>query len=148
MVRHPVASSPGVAVRLQVSQSQKNNDVPPAFPLSAAGRLRSDPATVLKNMPPGEIADVIRQVHAGKKRVPPEIAAQMAERLGDERVTDREIDVLRQTAGGNRDRDIAGKLFIAEETVKAHMKHIMEKLGASDRTQAVTIAARRGIIQL
>jgi len=58
------------------------------------------------------------------------------------------IAVLRQTAGGNRNRDIAEKLFIAEETVKAHMKHIMEKLGASDRTQAVTIAARRGIIQL
>jgi DNA-binding NarL/FixJ family response regulator len=103
---------------------------------------------ILKSMPPKEIADVIRQVHAGKKRVPPEIAAQMAERFGDEKLTDREIDVLRQTAGGNRNRDIAGKLFIAEETVKAHMKHIMEKLGANDRTQAVAIAARRGIIQL
>jgi len=102
---------------------------------------------ILKSMPK-EIADVIRQVHAGKKRVPPEIAAQMAERFGDEKLTDREIDVLRQTAGGNRNRDIAGKLFIAEETVKAHMKHIMEKLGANDRTQAVAIAARRGIIQL
>jgi DNA-binding NarL/FixJ family response regulator len=103
---------------------------------------------ILKNMPPREIAEVIRQVHAGNRRVPPEIATKMAEHLGDERLTEREIDVLRQTAGGNRNRDIAEKLFIAEETVKAHMKHIMEKLGANDRTQAVTIAARRGLIQL
>jgi len=103
---------------------------------------------ILKNMPPREIADVIRQVHAGSKCVPAEIAATMAEHLGDEKLTDREVDVLRQTAGGNRNRDIADTLFIAEETVKAHMKHIMEKLGASDRTHAVTIAARRGIIQL
>jgi len=103
---------------------------------------------ILKNMPPREIADVIRQVHAGNKRVPPEIAAKMAEHLADQKLSDREIDVLSQTAGGNRNRDIADKLFIAEETVKAHMKHIMEKLGANDRTQAVTIAARRGIIRL
>jgi DNA-binding NarL/FixJ family response regulator len=103
---------------------------------------------ILKSMPPREIAEVIRQVHAGNKRVPAEIAAKMAEHLGDERLTNREIDVLRQTASGNRNRDIGDKLFIAEETVKAHMKHIMEKLGANDRTQAVTIAARRGLIQL
>jgi DNA-binding NarL/FixJ family response regulator len=102
---------------------------------------------ILKSMPPREIAEVIRQVHAGNKRVPAEIAAKM-EHLGDERLTNREIDVLRQTASGNRNRDIGDKLFIAEETVKAHMKHIMEKLGANDRTQAVTIAARRGLIQL
>jgi len=81
---------------------------------------------ILKNMPPREIAEVIRQVHAGKKRVSPEIAAKMAEHLGDEVLTEREVDVLRQTAGGNRNRDIADKLFIAEETVKAHMKHIRE----------------------
>ncbi|MGA8689925.1 MAG: response regulator transcription factor [Methyloceanibacter sp.] len=103
---------------------------------------------ILKNMPPREIVDAIRQVHAGKKRVPAEIAAQIAEHVGDEKLTNREVDVLRQAAGGNRNRDIAYKLFIAEETVKAHIKHIMEKLSASDRTQAVTIAARRGFIQL
>jgi len=103
---------------------------------------------ILKNMPPCEIADVIRQVHAGYKRFPSEIAAKMAEHLGDERLTDREVDVLKQTAGGNRNRDIAAKLFIAEETVKVHMKHILEKLGASDRTHALTIAARRGFIHL
>jgi DNA-binding NarL/FixJ family response regulator len=103
---------------------------------------------ILKNMPPREIIEVIRQVHAGKKYLPPVIAAKIAEHLFDEKLTEREMDVLRQTSSGNRNRDIANKLFIAEETVKAHMKHIMEKLGANDRTQAVAIAARRGFIQL
>ncbi len=103
---------------------------------------------VLKSMPPKELIEVIRQVHAGKKRIPPEIAAQLAEHIADERLTEREIDVLQHVAGGNRNRDIAELLFISEETVKVHVKHIMEKLGASDRTAAVAIAVRRGIIQL
>jgi DNA-binding NarL/FixJ family response regulator len=103
---------------------------------------------MLKSMPPKDLVEVIRQVHAGKKRVPPEIAASLAEHLSDEALTEREIDVLRHVAGGNRNRDIAERLFISEETVKVHMKHIMEKLGASDRTQAIAIAVRRGIIQL
>jgi DNA-binding NarL/FixJ family response regulator len=105
-------------------------------------------AYVLKNMPPKELIDVIEQVHAGKKRIPSQIAAQLAEHMSDEALTSREIEVLGQLAGGNRNRDIAEKLFITEETVKVHIKHIMEKLGASDRTQAVAIALRRGIIQL
>ncbi len=105
-------------------------------------------AYVLKSMPPKELVDVIRQVHAGKRRIPPEIAAHLAEHFTDESLTGREIEVLQQIAGGNRNRDIAEKLFITEETVKVHIKHIMEKLGASDRTQAVTIGVRRGIIQL
>src|SRR5262245_11755766 len=71
-----------------------------------------------------------------------------AEHLGDESLTEREIEVLRRIAGGNRNRDIAEQLFISEETVKVHIKHIMEKLAANDRTQAVAIAIRRGIIQL
>jgi DNA-binding NarL/FixJ family response regulator len=103
---------------------------------------------VLKSMPPKELVDVIRKVHAGKKPIPTQIAAQLAEHYGDEALTEREIDVLRQIAGGNRNRDIAEKLFISEETVKVHVKHVMEKLGASDRTQAVAIGVRRGIIQL
>jgi len=105
-------------------------------------------AYVLKSMPPSELVDVIRQVHAGKKRIPSEIAAYLAEHYSDERLTRREVDILRQLTSGNRNRDIAEKLFIAEETVKAHIKHIMEKLGAIDRTQAVAIGVRRGIIQL
>lgn len=102
----------------------------------------------LKSMPPDELIDGIRQVHAGKKRVPPEIAASLAEHTGEETLTERELDVLRQVAGGNRNRDIAERLYISEETVKVHIKHIMAKLGASDRTQAVAIGVRRGFIQL
>jgi DNA-binding NarL/FixJ family response regulator len=103
---------------------------------------------VLKSTPPKELVDAIRQVHAGKKRIPPDVAAHLAEHLTDETLTDREIEVLSHLAHGNRNRDIAERLFISEETVKVHMKHIMEKLGASDRTQAVAIAIRRGIIHL
>ena len=103
---------------------------------------------LLKNMPPSELLEVIRQVHAGKKRIPPAIASQLAEHMSDEILTEREVEVLREVAGGNKNRDIANKLFISEETVKVHIKHIMEKLGAADRTQAVTIGIRRGIIQL
>lgn len=105
-------------------------------------------AYILKNMPPKELVEVIAQVHAGKKRIPSQIAAQLAEHVSDEALTQREIEVLGQLAGGNRNRDIAEKLFITEETVKVHIKHIMDKLGASDRTQAVAIGLRRGIIQL
>jgi len=103
---------------------------------------------LLKSMPPKELVGVIRQVHAGKKHIPPDIAAQLAEHISDEFLTGREIEVLQQVAVGNRNRDIAERLFISEETVKVHIKHIMEKLGAHDRTQAVAIGIRRGIIQL
>jgi DNA-binding NarL/FixJ family response regulator len=103
---------------------------------------------LLKNMPPSELVQVIRQVHAGKKRVPPELAARLAEHMGDDNLTAREVEVLQHVAGGNRNRDIAQLLFISEETVKVHIKHIMDKLGASDRTQAIAIAVRRGFIRL
>jgi DNA-binding NarL/FixJ family response regulator len=103
---------------------------------------------MLKNTPPKDLVEVIRQVHKGKKRIPAEVAAHLAEYFGDDNLTEREIDVLRQVASGNRNREIGERLFISEETVKVHIKHIMEKLGASDRTQAVAIAVRRGIIQL
>jgi DNA-binding NarL/FixJ family response regulator len=105
-------------------------------------------AYVLKTTLPNDLLDVIRQVHAGKKRIPSEIAAYLAEHYSDERLTEREVDILCQLAHGNRNRDIADKLFISEQTVKAHLKHIMGKLGANDRTQAVAIGVRRGIIQL
>jgi DNA-binding NarL/FixJ family response regulator len=105
-------------------------------------------AYILKSMPPGELVDVIRQVYAGNKRIPVQIAAQLAEHYSDEPLSGREVEVLRHVAGGNRNRDIANKLFITEETVKAHMKHIFAKLGAMDRTQALVIALRRGLVQL
>jgi DNA-binding NarL/FixJ family response regulator len=91
---------------------------------------------------------IIRKVHAGKRQIPAEIAASLAEHLSYETLTAREIEVLGHIANGNRNRDIAERLFISEETVKVHIKHIMDKLDASDRTQAVAIALRRGIIQL
>jgi len=103
---------------------------------------------LLKSMPPKQMLETIREVHRGKKVIPPEIAAGLAEHMGDESLSVREVDVLRHVADGNRNQDIAGKLFISEETVKVHLKHIMGKLGANDRTQSVAIAARRGIIYL
>jgi DNA-binding NarL/FixJ family response regulator len=105
-------------------------------------------AYLLKSAPPKELVEAVRQVHAGKKRIPPHIAARLAEHLSDEDLTTRETEVLRKVAEGNRNRDIGERLFISEDTVKVHIKHIMEKLGASDRTQAVAIGLRRGIIQL
>jgi DNA-binding NarL/FixJ family response regulator len=103
---------------------------------------------LLKTMPPADLAAAIRQVHEGRKHIPTEVATELAEHLGEETLTEREIDVLSRVADGNRNRDIAEQLHISEETVKVHMKHIMGKLGATDRTQAVAIALRRGIIQL
>jgi DNA-binding NarL/FixJ family response regulator len=105
-------------------------------------------AYLLKSMPSGELVDVIRQVHAGKRKIPTAIAAQLAGYYSDERLTDRELEVLSHLVDGDRNRDIAEKLFIAEETVKAHMRHIMQKLRANDRTQALANALRRGVIQL
>lgn len=103
---------------------------------------------LLKSMPAQQMIETIRQVHAGKKCVPAEIAAGLAEHFDEEALSDRELEVLRHVSAGNRNREIGEKLFIAEETVKVHLKHIMNKLRANDRTEAVTIAARRGIIQL
>lgn len=103
---------------------------------------------VLKSTPLSEIVQIIRQVHAGRKPIPADIAAGLAEHYGDDGLTAREVEVLRVIASGNRNKDVGEKLSIAEDTVKVHMRRIMEKLGAKDRTQAVSIAARRGIIRL
>ena len=103
---------------------------------------------MLKSMPRKKLVEMIRKVHTGAKSIPPEIAARLAEHLGEELLTRREVDLLQKMAPGNRNRDIAEQLFISEETVKGHVKHIMEKLSASDRTEAVAIAVRRGIIHL
>src|SRR4029453_10538527 len=105
-------------------------------------------AYALKSMPPAELLEVIRQVHGGKGKAAGEIAADLAEHYSDDALSDREVEVLRQIGDGNRNRDIADRLFICEETVKVHIKHIMQKLNASDRTQAFAIGIRRGIIEL
>ena len=102
---------------------------------------------LLKSTPPEGLVKVIREVHAGKKHVPGAVAACLAEHLSEEDLSKRETQVLQHLAGGNRNRDIAERLHIAEETVRVHVKHIMEKLGARDRTHAFAIAARRGFIQ-
>jgi DNA-binding NarL/FixJ family response regulator len=103
---------------------------------------------MLKTTPAKDLVEVIRQAHAGKKRIPADVAAHLAEHMADEMLTPREVEILRYLAEGNRNKDIGEQLFISEETVKVHIKHIMEKLGASDRTQAVAIGVRRGIIEL
>jgi DNA-binding NarL/FixJ family response regulator len=103
---------------------------------------------MLKSMPRKELVDVIRKVHGGQKHIPNEIAAQLMEHLGAETLSKREVEVLQKVAAGNRNSDIAALLFISEDTVKGHVKHIMGKLGASDRTEAVAIGIRRGFIHL
>jgi len=103
---------------------------------------------ILKNMVRKELVETIRTVHAGKKRIPAEIAVEMAEHHSDDALSGREIEVLRQVAAGNANKLVAVHLSISEETVKAHMKSILSKLGANDRTHAVTIALKRGIIDI
>lgn len=95
-----------------------------------------------------ELLDVIRLVHAGKTRLSPAIAEQIAEHYGDDSLTQREIEVLQLAANGRRNKQIAYELDITEETVKFHIKNILSKLSANDRTHAVTIALKRGFIQL
>ena len=103
---------------------------------------------LLKGMLRQELLETIRAVHAGQKRLSPEVAAEFAEHMTDDVLTAREIDVLRLVAKGNANKEIAGKLSLTEETVKGHVKNILAKLGVHDRTHAVTIGLKRGIIDL
>src|SRR5580765_5553615 len=103
-------------------------------------------AYLLKGLLRKELLDTIRAVHAGQRRIPSEVAAELAEHAVEDSLTTREVDVLRLIAGGNANKLIADQLSITEETVKGHVKNILSKLGASDRTHAVTIALKRGII--
>ena len=95
-----------------------------------------------------ELLDAIRSVHAGHKRIPPEIAAELADHAADDQLSSRELDVLRLIGAGNANKQIADKLSIGETTVKSHISNILSKLDANDRAHAVTIALRRGIIEL
>jgi DNA-binding NarL/FixJ family response regulator len=103
---------------------------------------------LLKNTPPSELLQEIRKAHSGRKGIQPQLAAKLAEHIGDDPLTAREMDVLAQLARGNRNRDIGMQLCISEGTVKVHLKRIRKKLGAKDRTEVIAIAARRGIIRL
>ena len=105
-------------------------------------------AYLLKGLLRKELLDAIRKVYAGRKRIPPEIAAQIADHAGESNLTEREIDVLQTIAAGNPNKLVADRLRITEDTVKAHVKSILSKLSANDRTHAVTIALKRGIIDL
>jgi DNA-binding NarL/FixJ family response regulator len=110
-----------------------------ALKAGAAGYL-------LKNMMRKELLETIRIVHAGRRRIPPEIAAELADHVTEDALTDREVDVLRKVATGNSNKIIASQLNVSEATVKGHMKSILSKLGANDRTHAVTIAMKRGFL--
>jgi DNA-binding NarL/FixJ family response regulator len=103
---------------------------------------------VLKGHVHKALLETIRAVHAGQKRIPPEIAAELAEHAADDELTSREIDVLRLIAAGNSNKLIADQLSIGEATVKSHVTNILSKLGANDRSHAVTIGLKRGIIEL
>ena len=103
---------------------------------------------LLKNLLRKELLDTIRAVHAGQRRIPPEIATAIAEHAADDALTAREIEVLRQLSTGNSNKMIADNLNLSEETVKAHMRSILSKLGANDRTHALAIALKRGIIEI
>jgi DNA-binding NarL/FixJ family response regulator len=105
-------------------------------------------AYMLKSMPKNDLLAVIRAVHAGRRHVPPEVAARLAEHLGEEELTSRELEVLRLIRDGYRNKQIADKLAIAETTVNFHIKNLVGKLGANDRTHAVAIAIRRGLLQV
>ena len=105
-------------------------------------------AYVLKSMPKDQLLAVIRSVHSGKRHVPPEVAARIAEHMGEEDLTAREVEVLRLIHDGYRNKQIADQLAIAETTVNFHIKNIVDKLGANSSTHAVTIALRRGLLQV
>ena len=105
-------------------------------------------AYVLKGQVDEDLSQVIRAVHAGQRRVPPEVAAELAEHTGEDDLSAREIEILRLIASGNANKQIADQLSLAENTVKSHVANILSKLHASDRTHAVTTAVKRGIIDL
>ena len=126
---------------IMLTTSDSDGDIQRALRAGASGY-------VLKSMPKNELLAVIRSVHAGKRHVPPEVAALLAEHLGEEDLTIRELEVLRLIRDGHRNKQIANQLAIAETTVNFHIKNLMDKLGANDRTHAVMIALRRGLLQM
>jgi DNA-binding NarL/FixJ family response regulator len=124
-----------------LTTSDSDGEIHRALRAGASGYL-------LKSMPKNELLGVIRSVHAGRRHVPPDVAARLAEHMGDDDLTTRELDVLRLIRDGYRNKQIADQLAIAETTVNFHIKNLVDKLGANDRTHAVTIAVRRGLLQI
>lgn len=126
---------------IMLTSSESDGEIQRALRAGAA-------AYVFKSMPKNELLDVIRSVHAGRRHVPQQVAARLAEHLGEGDLTTRELDVLRLIRDGYRNKQIADQLAIAETTVNFHIKNLVDKLQANDRTHAVTIALRRGILQI
>jgi DNA-binding NarL/FixJ family response regulator len=126
---------------IMLSSSDADGEIQRALRSGASGY-------VLKSMPQGELLSVIRSVHSGKRQVPVEVAAVLAEHLGEEGLTPRELEVLQLIRDGHKNKQIADQLSISENTVNFHIKNIVVKLGANDRTHAVTIAVRRGLLGL
>jgi DNA-binding NarL/FixJ family response regulator len=140
LIRKILALSP-TARTIVLTSFEGDADIERALAAGAKGY-------VVKGMVREELLGAIRAVHAGKRHVPSSIAAKLVDHLGSEKLTQRELDVLKAIARGKRNKEIGAELSIAEDTVKMHVKSILMKLGVSDRTEAVTIALRRGIIHL
>jgi DNA-binding NarL/FixJ family response regulator len=134
------AADPGARV-LMLSTFQGDASIARSLAAGARGYM-------LKTMLPSEMLDAIRAVHDGSKCIPPVVATQLATYLSDQPITLREVEILKHVATGNSNQDIGKILFISEQTVKAHLRHIMDKLGASDRAHSVAIAVRRGFLEL
>ena len=126
---------------IMLTTSDCDGDIQRALRAGASGYI-------LKSMHMDELLSVIRSVHAGRRHIPPEVAARLAEHLGDDDLTAREMDVLRLIRDGYRNKQIADQLSISENTVNFHIKNLVDKLQANDRTHAVTIALRRGLLQI
>ena len=126
---------------IMLSTSDSDGEIQRALRSGASGY-------VLKSMSQDKLLAVIRSVHAGKRRVPAEVAALLAEHFGDEDLSPRELQVLQLICDGCKNKQIADQLAISESTVNFHIKNIVDKLGANDRTHAVTIAVRRGLLPL
>jgi len=126
---------------IMLTTSDGDGDIQRAMRAGASGYI-------LKSMHMDELLSVIRAVHAGRRHISPEVAARLAEHLGDDDLTARELDVLRLIRDGHRNKQIADQLAISENTVNFHIKNLVDKLQANDRTHAVTIALRRGLLQI
>ena len=124
---------------IMLSSSDSDGEIQRALRSGASGY-------VLKSMPQDRLLAVIRSVHTGKRHVPSEVAARLAEHLGEEDLTPRELEVLRLIQDGYKNKQIADELSISEHTVNFHIKNVVQKLRARDRTHAVTIATRRGLL--
>src|SRR5262245_36991976 len=126
---------------IMLSSSESDGEIQRALRSGASGY-------VLKSMPQDDLLAVIRTVHEGKRHVPTEVAAVLAAHLGEEELTTRELEVLSLIRDGYKNKQIADQLTISENTVNFHIKNVVDKLGAKDRTHAVTIAIRRGLLRI